>query len=500
MVGSHQPGGWQTVNGRFLLAKEITFDQLCYVAALEQFEALTALDELLNKQLLLEGVEPSPTATHEPTYSFSHQKVSEMVYAEAGAARRRILHRRAFEAIQTPTAAAATAAADCAHHACHAGLLAETIRYSLIAGNEAMALFAVQVAIPHYETAWQVSQQSGWPETISGADRQALYTGLGRAYELAGNWTEAQEIYQAMIAYAQTVRATAMECLGLNHLATVAITGFGDRPRALAHLEQARALAEQTGDQRGLAETEWNLSFAAIQVQNPKLALHHGERALALARKLGHPHLLARCLTSVAQAYSFLRQWDKALPPILETHQLYMANGDLVMAANSQRGLGFIQIFSGRPAASLQTLQETLAFSQQVENVMGKADAAWILARAHLECGNYGKAIKLGQQAVEQTHALGHPLLHTIARSAWGIIQRTVMDWAAAEKTLLELLAQSPKEGAIGWTDPMPELCALYASVGDWERACVYARQVTHHMHDDEPLLPFNLEPIRKIK
>ena len=486
------PAASKLLTAASVLAKEITFDELCHVAGLEQFAALTALDELLNKQLLLEGVEPSPTATHEPIYSFSHQKVSEMVYAEAGAARRRILHRRAFEAMQPPTATAATAAADCAHHARHAGLLAETIRYSLIAGNEAMALFAVQVAIPHYETAWQVSQQSGWPETISGADRQALYTGLGRAYELAGSWTEAQAIYQAMIAHARTVGATAMECLGLNHLATVFINGFGDQPQALAHLEQARTLAEQTGDQRGLAETEWNLSFAAIQVQNPKLALHHGKRALEIARELGHPHLLARCLTSVAQAYSFLRQWDKALPPVLETHQLYMANGDLVMAANSQRGLGFIQLFSGRPTASLQTLQETLAFSQQVENMMGEADAAWILARAQLECGSYGEAIKLGKRAVEQTHALGHPLLHTMARSAWGIIQR-VMDWAAAEKTLLELLAQSSEAGAIGWTDPIPELCALYASIGDWEQAYAYARQVTPHTHDDEPLLPFNL-------
>jgi tetratricopeptide (TPR) repeat protein len=299
------------------LAKEITFDQLCQVAALEQFEALTALDELLRKQLLLEGSEQSPTATHEPRYSFSHQKVSELVYTEAGAARRRILHRRAFEAIQMSTATAA----DCAHHALNAGLLPETIRYSLIAGNEAMALFAVQVAITHYETIWQITKQNGWPETISGADRQALYTALGRACELAGNWAQALETYQAMIDDARTVGATAMECLGLNHLATVYLNGFSDQTLALSCLEQARSVAEQNGDQRGLAETEWNLSFAAIQAQNAQLALHHSERALAIAHELGHPNLLARCLTSVAQAYSLLRQWDKALqsPPPVET-------------------------------------------------------------------------------------------------------------------------------------------------------------------------------------
>ena len=77
--------------------------------------------------------------------------------------------------LQTP----ATPAAALAHHALHAGLLAETIHHSLIAGNEAMAIFAVRVAITHYETAWQLAEQRGWPEEVSGADRQALYERFG---------------------------------------------------------------------------------------------------------------------------------------------------------------------------------------------------------------------------------------------------------------------------------------------------------------------------------
>ncbi len=472
-----------------VLAQQATFDHLCHVAGLGEIEAIAALDDLLGKQLLQETDSALTLPHHDPVYSFSHQKVSEVVYAEAGAARRRLLHRRAFESLQTP----ATPAAALAHHALRAGLPAATIHYSLIAGNEAMAIFAVRVAISHYETAWQLAEQRGWPEEVSGADRQALYGALGRAYELTEAWVKAQKIYETMIAQAQALGATALECLGLNHLATVYLNGLGDKPQALQILGKAHRVAEQNGDRRGLAETEWNLSLAAIQAQNPKLALQHSERALAIAQELGHPHLLARCLTSTAQAYSFLRRWDKALPYVLETHQMYLASGDLVLAANSRRGIGFLQIFSGQAAAGLDTLQESLAFSRRIENLMGAADCAWILARAHLELGNYGEAVKLGRQAVEQTHALGHPLLYALARSAWGIIQRTVLDWESAQATLLALFAQSPAEGGIGWTDQAPELCALYAAMGDWEQAYAYARQVTHPSHEDEPLLPFNL-------
>ena len=52
----------QLLTAASVLAKEIRFDHLCHVAALDQFEALTALDELLSKQLLLEANDGSATA------------------------------------------------------------------------------------------------------------------------------------------------------------------------------------------------------------------------------------------------------------------------------------------------------------------------------------------------------------------------------------------------------------------------------------------------------
>ena len=161
-----------------VLAQEASFDHLCLVTELDERQTVSALDELLKHQLLLETEETQAWAP-DPVYTFSHNKVSEVVYTEAGTARRQLLHRRAFKILQ-----ASVTASDLAHHALQAGFLTETIRYSLIAGNEAMSLFAHHVAIAHYQTVQQVVEQKAWPETVSGADRQAFYTGLGRAYEL----------------------------------------------------------------------------------------------------------------------------------------------------------------------------------------------------------------------------------------------------------------------------------------------------------------------------
>jgi DNA-binding SARP family transcriptional activator/predicted ATPase/tetratricopeptide (TPR) repeat protein len=503
------PGVWEIIRGWLdritapagelltaaaVLGQGASFDNLRHVAGLEEAQALTALDELLARELLLEADEASPahsvampgSARGDPAYHFSHQKLREVVYTEAGAARRRILHRRAFEALQAATAPAA----ELAHQALNAGLWAEAIQYSIAAGNEAMDLLAVRVAIAHYRTAWQLAEQVGWPEAVSGADRQGLYSGLGRAYELAEAWQQAQETYQAMIAYAQSIEAPAIECMGLNRLATVYINSLKDPQQTLALLEQARTVAEQNGDRRGLAETEWNLSMAARMAEDTYQARHHGEQALTIARELGHPQLLARCLNSLAYVHSRLRQWDTVEVYASEARDLYAAAGNRILEADSQRVVGWSQLYSGRPQDSLVTLRETFVFSQQIEDLWGEAECGWRLALTLLELGDYGEAIKLARQAVKQARVVGQPTMVVLALSTWGTVQRTVMALECARETLLEALAESTEKSLTGFGDWAPaELCALCALTGDWDQAHVYARQ-TLQSRGDEALLP----------
>jgi predicted ATPase/DNA-binding SARP family transcriptional activator len=472
-----------------VLGHRASFGNLCRMSGLDEIQAVTALDELLAKQLLVEEEEGAPGSSREVIYSFSHHLLGEVIYAEAGRARRQLLHRRAFEALQ----AAAAPVAELAHQAHDAGLLAETIQYSIAAGNGAMRLLAVGVAIAHYETAWQAAEQMGWPDSVSGADRQELYAGLGRAYELTEAWQRAQETYQAMIAYARTIEATALECLSLNRLATVYINGFRDPQQASDLLEQARAVAEKSGDRRGLAETEWNLSMAARLKEDSYQALQHGEQALALARQLGHPQLLARCLNSLAYAHARLRHWKTVEVYAVEARDLYAEAGNRVLEADSQRVAGWAQLYAGRPRDSLATLRETFAFSQQIENLWGEAESAWRLASALLEVGQYGEAIRMSRKAAEQVRRVGPPTMVLLALSTWGAVQRAVMALESARGTLSDLLDELSERSLSGFADwALAELCAVHALAGDWDQACVYARR-TLESREDPSLLPMGL-------
>lgn len=472
-----------------VLGQQASFDHLVRVAGLEEEQALTVLDELLARQLLQEADEAGPWPNREIVYRFSHHMFSEVIYSEAGAARRRLLHRRAFEALRTDEAPAA----ELAHHALLAGKLADAIQYSLAAGNEAMRLLAVQVAIRHYETAWQLVEEAGWPESISGADRQDLFANLGRAYELAEAWQQAQETYQAMIDYAQEIEAPAMHCMGLNLLATVYINGFKDPDQAITLLEEARAVAEHSDDRRGLAETEANLSLASRVQQKTDLARHHGEQALIIARQLGHPQLIARCLNSLAYVHGRLRQWDRVEIYAREASQLYASAGNRILAADSQRVAGWSQMYSGRPQDSLVTLQGTLEFSHQIDNIWGEVESAWRLACTLLELGRYGETIRMARQAVKQTRKVGQPTMVMLTLTTWGVVQRTVMALESAKETLLEALAEQTENGLTGFEDwVLAELCAVHTLSGDWDQAQAYAQRILE-FRQDEASLPMGL-------
>jgi tetratricopeptide (TPR) repeat protein len=176
-----------------------------------------------------------------------------------------------------------------------------------------------------------------------------------------------------------------------------------------------------------------------------------------------------------------------------EARDLYAAAGNRILEADSQRVVGWSQVYSGRPRDSLATLRETFAFSQQIENLWGEAECAWRMALTLLELGRYGEAIRLARQGVKQARVVGQPMMVVLALSTWGAVQRTVMALESARETLLEVLAESTEKGLTAFGDwALAELCAVHALVGDWGQADVYARQ-TLRSRGDEPLPPIGL-------
>jgi len=181
------PNAVELLGAGAALEHDLTFERLCAVAGVAPDVGLAAMDELVSSRLLVEVFRPGLAST----YAFANDMLRDVVYTEAGDARRRLFHRRAVEVL---TAAQASAAV-LAHHALAAGQTEAALRLSLAASQEALRLSAAREARAHLEKARQLAQEVPQANTEFETHIRDLYAQLGRAYELNGQPEQATSIY-----------------------------------------------------------------------------------------------------------------------------------------------------------------------------------------------------------------------------------------------------------------------------------------------------------------
>jgi DNA-binding SARP family transcriptional activator len=169
-----------------VLEHDLTFERLGAVANLPEAVGLPALDELLSSRMLLEVDQTGGAGG----YTFINDMFRDVVYTEAGDARRRLFHRRALDVL---TAAGAPAAV-LAYHALVAGQAEVAVRHSLSASREALRLAAAQEARVHLEQARDLAQDGLPLPAELEAHIRDLYAQLGRAYERNGQPEQAAAI------------------------------------------------------------------------------------------------------------------------------------------------------------------------------------------------------------------------------------------------------------------------------------------------------------------
>jgi predicted ATPase/DNA-binding SARP family transcriptional activator len=479
-----------------VLGQHFSFERVCRVAHLSEGVGLAALDELLALHVLEHAETPVSIGEESGqmgagSYSFTHDKIREVVYSEAGEARRRLLHRRALEMLE----AAGAPAAELAHHALAAGIMVPAFRHSLAAGDEALHLFAVRDAIASYEQAHRLLADhiKRWGLTeVSRTEGQHLWLQLGRAYELENAWASARAIYQEMLVFAQGQHEPEMECAALNHLATVTAHESYDLKTARNLIEEALHVAQQRGDKRGLAETEWNLAQMCLYAVDMSTMLLHGERALALARELEATELIARCLNLLIYAKSGLRQWQEAAMIAEEARALYRALGNRAMEVDCLGILVCIQIHLGQPEEAIRLGRAARAISLEIKNPWGQVSTAIHLAPALLERGHDREALTIAQEAEMLARTLRLPQMLVFVLPRLGGVYRAHLSLEKALAAHQEAAFIAETLGSAGLRAmAAAELCTDYVLMGEWEKAHAAALQVVASGESNLPYVKF---------
>ena len=380
-----------------ILGKVFTFDDLTAAAEQNEDALLDALDEATNAQLISAGSGES--------FSFTHDKIREVLYEELNPIRRRRLHRRVAEGLERNCAHAQCAVEKLAHHYIQAGDHERGLKYAKQAAAEAERVFAFDEAIAAYTRARECAEALGLIE-----EQAAQEEALGKAYMLHAETALAAEHFECALEMTKDpATRVRLLCQAAASLVTIGA------PRGIDYVREALAgLDPETNP----LETAHALSTEA---RFHHLAGRHEQaRALLLsAAELVEPTAQSESISSfaapmMAQIYSYIAGtyqhsglfddadgWARHAIAFGEKHNILFAQ------ATGTEFLGEDAVHKGNYEESLQLAQREAEIAEKLHSRERRAWTHYYAGGAYLFLGQVERAVEEYQHGVTLAELIG---------------------------------------------------------------------------------------------
>ncbi len=353
----------QVLAAAAVIGHRFDLDTLRHVAGRTEEETASALEELRALSLIVEDRGPAGP----PSYDFVHRPLQAVVYEQTGLARRRILHRRAAEALKQRSAPPAVIA----HHLMLGGLEQEAARHFFRAGLTAADVYANEEAAEHLEAALAL----GYPEPA------VAHETLGDLATLSGAYGDALARYETAAALTSADRIPTLE----RKLADVHVR-LGDWDAAESHLEAASGLIGP-GDDGESARLLADRALVAQRRGDPQGARELAGEALAVAERCGD-------IGALAQAHNLLGILDKLEGRLGDSVTHLQASLELAQRLQDPQAT----------AAALNNLALTRSARGEPDVALALAEEALRLCRLR---GDRHREAALHNNVADALHALG---------------------------------------------------------------------------------------------
>ena len=428
----------QVLEAAAVLGSSFGFDLVCLTAGRGEMETLDSLEALVAKHLLVEC---------DGAYQFHHEFTMTAVYGALGYWRRRLLHRRAGEALEKlhPDDTASLA-----WHFERGEQPAKAARYALQAGNNASRVFAYAEAGAFFARALrllkdeaahcrepsamaanqrmqiQVLTRRGWMFRLLGdmeaymsdlEEEARLVALLGETGPLASlRWREAAA-HRWFCRYPQALEA-AEEGVRLSREAGDALlearchreTGLsaravGDFPRAEVALKRALQLFVELGETVYEIHTLGNLSTLYRYLGEYEQAMTLAYQALTRCEQAGLSFQRRLPLGDLGAAA--LGDADQARTWLQESLDIARQTGDRTQEIFCLGHLGGLFVRLNHPAEALEYLLTALSLAERLNSRAEQSQLHSGLAEAHHLSGEREQAILHAHRALELAQAYG---------------------------------------------------------------------------------------------
>jgi DNA-binding NtrC family response regulator/tetratricopeptide (TPR) repeat protein len=366
------PVAKQLLQTAAVIGTEVPFALLQAIATLPEAELHRGLEHLQVAEFLYET-----RLFPERVFTFKHALTHEVAYNSLLQERRRVLHGRILETLETLYAERLAEQVDrLAHHAVHGAVWDKALTYSRQAGARAASRSAYREAVGYFEQALAAPTQL--PE-----NRDRLEQAIDLRFDLR----------------------------------TVLFT-LGEQGRIMAHLHDAETLAEALADQSRLGRVSVYMSAHFQSTGDQERAIVYGKRALDMAEALGDFALQVVSHLYLGASYLLLGDYPRADTPFkwniqfLAGERLYERCGMAgVPAVMSRSWLLWSLAEQGEFAQGIALGEEGIRIAEAVGQAFSRIHIAHGVGRLYLRQGDFTKAIHILEGGLQLCQVGDVPLL-----------------------------------------------------------------------------------------
>jgi tetratricopeptide (TPR) repeat protein len=397
---------------------------LLAAAGMQEAGTLPALDEACTAGLLEES--------ERHIYRLSHDVIREAIEATLGPEERNDLHGRIGRALEA--AGMAGREAELAHHFLEADDRERALKYSLLAGDRASALFAHEEAELYFRRAGELAE-TGSPSRADALCKRGLtLRAMARPEEALHCLLEGASIYRTAGDIEGEARVTA-------HLAQT----LGDLGRPREGIDRIRTLLPS------LASRKHQPALAVLQEALASLFWSTGGydeqlAAAACAAELARPHdepMRLRAEVQRGNALRSLGRYEEARQVLSATIPAIELEGPLELLAPALDSLSITYLAAGRFHDEARSLQQGLDAACRVGDPSLVVFMTCKLGQNAYYTGDWARAGEYLVQAVAGTPSLETMRFAPYALGALGGLRLAEGDWEEAEACLARSIALS---------------------------------------------------------
>ncbi|MCS7224303.1 MAG: tetratricopeptide repeat protein [Armatimonadetes bacterium] len=263
---------------------------------------------------------------------------------------------------------------------------------------------------------------------------------LWRFWEVRGFWSEGREWLERCLGKRDQVS----DQLAAEAFLSAGVLSWhqGDYPRAEQSFQEALALFEQVGDPRGVANALNNLGLVAHARGDFRSARSYYERALEVQRERKNDRGIATALNNLGLIAFEQGDFETALKFYQEALQIQRKIGHRGWQATTLNNLGLVAFEIGRLDEALRYHEESLAIRKELGDRAGTAMSYCNLGDVWLQKdGDIEKAESFYKESLILRRDLGDKMGVALSLHRLGCLELIRDNWDDAEKLLAECLS-----------------------------------------------------------